>query len=509
MGNKKVFSILLVVCMLLGFMGCQSEDFKLYYELQSDITTADPQLAQSDSELLLIKNIFEGLFRLDSNGKPVAGAADCTISKDGAQYNFTIHKEAQWYNGTPLTADDFAFGLERTLTRATESPYAQSLFPIKNAESFYNGQIDFSAVGIHTDGKDKLTITLSAPYNDFPYILASACAMPCNRKFFESTKGQYGLNKKAVLSNGSFYLKTWDEENGIVLGKSNDYKGDFYAKAYAVYLPLAEDNNTAGRLMEKSIDGGRVLYSDENRLSAAEFTTKKFPVCTYSLIFNSSVSKDLRSILIEAVDFKKIKSELSPYMTATDTLIPMTLENNGGTITYPVYNSTQAREQFLQYVKKQGSPTLTVLCIKDDNFSFLLKNIISCWQNTLGAYGINIEYVETENELLQRLQADNYTIALAPFQDNGGSVYDFLFPFSAVSPQNYLNREHSEFDTHLSAYADNGSAASLQQAIKSLSSEHLIVPICSVNKIYAISSSFKNAVFFNFGGEIDFSMLKK
>lgn len=509
MNFKRLLSLLLLFCFLFNLAGCKPEDFKLYYEMQSEIATLDPQLAQTDSELLLIKNIYEGLYRLDADGNPVAGAADCEISKNGLQYTFTLRKGAQWSDGTPLTADDFVFGIERALSGATASPYAQSLFCIQNAEAYYNGRVSFNRVGIEMQSDRKLTITLHTAYPEFPFVLASACAMPCNRSFFQNTNGRYGLDKASVLSNGSFYLQYWDEQNGLVLHKDADYNGDFSANAYAVNLSVAKDSDTAGRLLEKNIDGGRILYSEEHRLPTKDFRVQKFPVSTYALIFNAGMDKELRSILMQAADFTALQKELADYMSPSDSLIPPTLTTKGAVMGYPAYDSTAARSRFLQYTKTHTMPSLKVLCIKDDNFSVLLKQIIAYWQDTLGAYDINIEYVDTEAEMLERLQAKNYIVALAPFQDNGGKIYDFLFPFAANAPQNYLNRTAGRFEKHLADYSQSSSNDALQKAIQALSAEELLVPICTVNKIYAISSDYENAVFFNFGGEIDFSMITK
>lgn len=510
MKYKRVFCIAWIACLLLiTLTGCKPEDFKLYYEIQTDITTVDPQLAENDSELLVIKNIFEGLYRLDHTGKPVSGAADCKISADGKQYRFTLRKNAQWYNGTPLTADDFAFGLERALTRTTGSPFAQTLFDIQNAENFYNGRISFDQTGIHIDSDRELTITLHTANKNFPFILASACAMPCNRKFFKSTKGRYGLDKKALLSNGSFYLQNWDEENGIVLHKDKDYNGAFTANAYAVSLSIAKDNNAAERLLKQNIDGGRVPYYDANRLPADDFTMQTFPIYTYALVFNAAIDQELRNILMQAADFSALQSTLTNYMTATDSLIPLTMKNNGGAIQYPAYDADLARKRFLQYTKQRQQPQLRVLCMKDEHFSTLIKQIITYWQNNLGAYGINIEFVETESEMLERMQAHDYNIALAPFQDNGGKIYDFLYCFSADAPQNYLNRKKGRFEACLASYAQSRTDAALQKVIQALSKENVLVPICSLNKVYALSSDYENAYFYNFGGEIDFSMLAK
>lgn len=504
---RVICSVFLLLCILLGLAGCKPEDFKLYYEIQTDVTTADPQLAKSDSELLLIKNIFEGLYRLDSNGKPVAGAAECTVSKDGLQYRFKLRKGAHWYNGTPLTSDDFAFGIERALTRSTGSPYAQSLFCIQNAEEFFNGKVSFGQVGINIKSDREFTITLHRADADFPYILTTPCAMPCNRDFFAKTNGRYGLDRSSILSNGSFYLRFWDEQSGLVLYKDDDYDGDFTSNAYAVGLSVADDTDTAGRLLAKKIDGGRILYNEANRLPESDFTLQKFPVTTYALIFNANLDEELRSILMQAVDIDSVKQSCADAMTKTDQLIPSTLQSSGGTITYPAYNPTRARERFLRFTSKNRLPALKMLCLKDSNFSALCKQMISHWQNTLGAYDINIDYVDTETDLLERLRTKDYALALAPFQDTSGLIYDFLYQFSAESPQNYLNRKKGEFESALADYEKNESDESLKSAMQALSKENLLIPICSVDKIYAMASKYKNAAFYNFGGEIDFSLL--
>lgn len=509
MKRIKLCSLLLLFCFLLSLAGCKPEDFKLYYEIQTDITTADPQLAQSDSELLLIKNLFEGLYRLNGDGKPVAGAADCKISEDGRQYHFTLRKGAQWADGTPLTADDYAFGIARALTRATGAPYAQSLFGIQNAEAFYNGRVAFDKVGVRAESDRELTITLQEANANFPYILTAPCAMPCNREFFSSTNGRYGLDKPSILSNGSFYLQFWDEENGIVLHKDADYNGAFAAQAYAVSLSVAKDANTAGRLLDKNIDGGRVAYHQANRLPKADFTLQRFPVTTYALVFNADLDKELRSIFMQAVNFSSVQEKCTDYMVKADSLIPSTLLSEGGAIQRPDYDPAQARARFLQFTARQPLPALRVLCLKDDRFSALCKQIITDWQSTLGAYSVNLELVDTETELLERLQAGDYSIALAPFQDNGGSIYDFLFPFSAASPQNYLNRTRGAFDTALAEYAESGSDAALQKALQALSAECLLTPVCSVDKVFALAAEYKNAAFYHAGGEIDFAILTK
>lgn len=496
----RLICVFLTACIILSLTACKPDEMKIYYEIASRIQTADPQLAQSDSELLVVKNLYEGLYRLDKNGRPVSGAATCAVSADGLTYSFEINKKAVWSNGEKLTADDFVFAFERALTPETLSPFAQKLFQIENAEDFYRGNCPFSSVGIKSDGERGLTVTLSTANENFPYILASSVCMPCNKEFFEKTKGRYGLSKATVLTNGTFKLSLWNTDGDITLTRFADYSGNFTTSVSRVYLAYFDEDDPVTRLNDDQIDGAMINYSDESRIDLSKYTLQKFPVTAYSMIFNASLDSELRSILIESTDLKSVQAALPDCALPSKSFIPPSYCIDIACDT--PFDLSDSRQRFVNYAKKNKIPEISVLCIKDDNFAAVVKSIIEQWQKNLGIYNIKIEYADSETALNRRIQSHNYTVALAPFSDNGGSVFDFLFTFSADSSQNPLNRGYGYFDRKLSESNIGGS-------IRSLTDESVIIPLFSVNKIYAISSDFKNAVFTYSGGEIDFSAITK
>ena len=67
-------------------------------------------------------NVFEGLNRVNNNGKIVSGVATSSkSSKDGLTWTFTLRKNARWSNGDPVTAQDFVYSMRRTMDPKTQS----------------------------------------------------------------------------------------------------------------------------------------------------------------------------------------------------------------------------------------------------------------------------------------------------------------------------------------------------------------------------------------------------
>ena len=133
---KKIISLILCLCVILTVVGCSSTDDEyLYFELPKTPSTLDPQTASEDSELLIVKNCYEGLLRKDKEGKAVLGAAE-SFKKQGLTYTFKLRDDAKWSNGEKLTAFDFEFALKRALSSETKAPFASRLYAIENGAVF-------------------------------------------------------------------------------------------------------------------------------------------------------------------------------------------------------------------------------------------------------------------------------------------------------------------------------------------------------------------------------------
>ena len=134
--GKRLICLLLCLCLLLPAVGCgYQKDGELVCPLPGAVSSLDPQTASGTAARLVIGSLFEGLCRLDENGEAVPGVAErweCDSTQ--TEYTFHLRKNARWSDGTPVTADDFRFAIERCLNPDTASPNADDLFLIQGGQ---------------------------------------------------------------------------------------------------------------------------------------------------------------------------------------------------------------------------------------------------------------------------------------------------------------------------------------------------------------------------------------
>ena len=145
--------------------------------------------------------LFEGLCRIDEDGDVVAGVARKWESdKNSTEFIFHLRPAAKWSDGTPLTAQDFVFGITRALT-SSNGALPEELLVIQGAKEFASGEGDVSALGVMAEDDHTLVIRLAKSNPDFPSLTASIHYMPCNQAYFESCQGHYGLSSQYLLTN--------------------------------------------------------------------------------------------------------------------------------------------------------------------------------------------------------------------------------------------------------------------------------------------------------------------
>ncbi len=113
--------------------------------------TIDPARATGQPENRIINGLFDGLLRkmppenwesLALRGQNVpltaqpALAERYELSPDGKTYTFHLRPGAKWTDGSPVTADDFAWSWMRTLHPETGSRYAYQLHYVRGARAY-------------------------------------------------------------------------------------------------------------------------------------------------------------------------------------------------------------------------------------------------------------------------------------------------------------------------------------------------------------------------------------
>ena len=107
------------------------------------IKTLDPALAYDIVSIGAVDMVFTGLVTLDDKLQVQDQlAASHSIDADGTTYTFKLKPNLQFSDGTPLTAKDVAYSIDRALQPATKSPTGSFyLGLIKDSDKLSNGDI--------------------------------------------------------------------------------------------------------------------------------------------------------------------------------------------------------------------------------------------------------------------------------------------------------------------------------------------------------------------------------
>ena len=147
-------------------------------------------------------NLFEGLLKVDRNGKVVPMLAKSyTASKDGKEYTFTLHPGIKFHDGKACTAEDVKFSLERILDPKTAAPYRM----------YYEGIESVQVV-------DPLNVKIKLKKYDsmFLFNIARGDAVIVPRQAVDKLKSQ-------PVGTGPFKLAEWKRGDSILLVKNADY----------------------------------------------------------------------------------------------------------------------------------------------------------------------------------------------------------------------------------------------------------------------------------------------
>jgi len=216
---------------------------------RNEPATLDPQRATLPDEFFIIRTLGEGLLTPNPvGGPPLPGAAEkWEASPDGLTYTFHLRASAKWSNGDPITAQNFAWSIQRALSPSTAAPKAALFFALKNAEAFYTGrEPNFDAVGVRTPDTRTLRLELAQPNADFLAIVASGPWIPLHRATVECL-GTSPLTPKNYVSNGPFTLTEWSPNQRMVVRKNPLYWDAAEVKLDAIHFLAFDSGDTEER----------------------------------------------------------------------------------------------------------------------------------------------------------------------------------------------------------------------------------------------------------------------
>ncbi len=208
-----------------------------------DPDSLDPHRARSTESMQVLRDLFEGLTRLDHAAAPIPGAADgWSMSDDGRVYTFKLRPNLHWSNGDPLVAEDFVAGLRRLVDPATASQYAQVVNVILNASDIVAGRQSVASLGVAAPDATTVVISLAVPAPYLPGLLAHPSCSPLHRPSFQRLGERFARAGEQV-SNGAFVLREWLQGSYMLADRNRHYWNDAATRLDGVkYLQIADEN---------------------------------------------------------------------------------------------------------------------------------------------------------------------------------------------------------------------------------------------------------------------------
>ncbi|TQR17585.1 peptide ABC transporter substrate-binding protein [Psychrobacillus soli] len=181
--------------------------------MNAEIPTMDSALVTDAVGFDLLNNVNEGLYRLnqDNVAEPAISEGEPTVSEDGLVYTFTL-RDANWSDGSPVTANDFEFAWKRAMNPDTASEYGPYMMDgvIKNATAIMEGSMEYTELGVKALDEKTLEVTLEKPTPYFLSLMSFGTFLPQKEEFVTAQGENYAKNSEAVLYNGPFTLANWD-----------------------------------------------------------------------------------------------------------------------------------------------------------------------------------------------------------------------------------------------------------------------------------------------------------
>ncbi len=513
---KKLICFALVLSFV--FSGCSAPK-TLGFDIPRGVDSFDPQLAGSDPELIIVENCFQGLLDKDQHGTLIPGAAEkWEVSEDGLTYTFYLNKNLFWNDGeTPVTADDFLFAFERLFRPETSAPSRSDFFNIKNSEAILNGKASKRSLGVKVIDTHTLTITLESPDPLFPNLLTNAAAMPCNREFFESTKGRYGLGLAYTIFNGAYYVRRINNYSYVL--SPNEHSPIANTEYENVYLFVKDDPkaDAVNRLSEETVDASVINPSDKDFLSEEGFDILESENTTWAMAFNTKdevlKNNKIRRAIAYAIDKTLLAPKINENFRIAEAFVPHCVTLNGEIYRKTVgeefagfeFDPKIASDLFKEGLEELGLTkltTLTILCTEEfiPAMGFVQKSV----QDNLAVF-INLVPV-TENELNSALASGNFDLALVPLTpqyDNPSAIFSLF-----TDSENITGFYHEEFSKAVSAASHKEDYAAMAESF-SVAEQMLLqampaLPLFYETSYFAVSPRISGLDYSVYGGHITF-----
>lgn len=489
-----LFSLVLFLSMFLTACGGGDDTAKdsdgnkeakqdLRINISTEPPSLNPGLAEDSTSGTVLRQVFEGLTRINLDNKPEnAMAEDIKVSDDQKTYTFTIRDDAKWTNGDPVIAKDFEYAWKWALDPANKSAYAYQLYYLKGGQAFNEGTGKVEDVGVKAIDEKTLEVTLTNPTPYFLELTAFYTYLPVNSKIAEANKDWANDAGENYTTNGPFKLASWKHGDNIVLEKNKDYWDADTVKLNSIKMIMVNDTNTEISMFDNGEldwagsptgnlpqDALPALKEDGSLHTESIAGIYNYKLNTTAEPFNNVNIRKAFALAInrqELIDNVAQGGQLPAMAIVPPTMFP---ENEKG---YFKDNDVKKAKEYLQkgleelgYKDVSELPAVGLSFNTDDGHQKIAQAIQDMWKKNLG---VEVTLDNSEWKVyIEKVQALDYNIARMGWLGDFNDAINFLeLYYSKDGGNNDTGWESKEFQQLLDQSATETDAEKRQDILK-------------------------------------------
>jgi peptide/nickel transport system substrate-binding protein len=477
--------------------------------------TLDPHLESRNASSRIEEYFGAALVDVDADGNVLPWLAESwTVSDDGLSIDFKLREDVVFHDGTPLTAQDYAWSFMRAIDPETASTGAGTLLQeLESAEAL-----------------DDYTLRLHLKSASFPLVLNLAVApwlQPMPQATFDELGEQFG---REPVGTGPFMFKEWVTGDRVVLERNLDYNwGSAAVHEGPAYLDtiefrfIPEYSTIIAGLEAGEIDLAEVQAKDKQRLEdtgmfqfleqylagsgdfvALNTSMPPFDDLNVRKAFNLAVD---REVIIQAVYGGAALASYGPINKATlgywdavedigygfDLEEAQSLMENAGWVDT---DDDGIRE-------KDGEPLQLTMTV-GSNFEDRVKTV-QILQEQYRALGVDIQIEQLEaTSVIEKVWPGNYEIAVMAMDYPEADLMAYMFHSSMIGALNMSMVSDPDLDALLEATRTTMDPEERQEKVNEaqqwLVENAIVVPLYSPTVYLALSNRFQDARLHRFSG---------
>lgn len=451
----------------------------------------DVHKVESNVELNIIHDFFDGLVYTDRKGKIEPRLAESWETQDNQTWLFHLRKGAKWSDGSPITAHDVVFSWRRLLDPTMGSPYGSYLGTahVINADDILSGKKKAEELGVKALDDLTLEVKLDKPVAYFLQMLTHPILVPISERVVKK-HGDKWTHPDTFVGSGAFKLAEWKVNENVIGVRNPNYWDDKNTVINKVtYLALTSEKSDLNRYLAGEIDITLTIPLDSFaslKKTLGDQVHIDPMLSTYYYAFNTKKPPfndvRVRKALSLAIDRDVIAGKIfgMGQLPAYDILPP----NIGGiTLTPPEYASW-TQEQRIKKAKEllneagfnEKNPLkFNLLYNTRESHKKLAIAVTAMWKKNLGVQA-NLQNQEWK-VMLDNMHQNKFDVVRYAWTADYDSPMSFLGIFLTGSSHNIPLYENSDFDQLVIKAGETNDTAYYQKAMDIFNNDMPVIPI--------------------------------